>query len=74
MASGGALMTAMCAVAKDRICSSSAYVLFYRRRHEAQQESGTTFCLPCQHVDLLHVHILGRSKAVIGMSHPLMLA
>ena len=36
------------AVDKDKICSSSAYVLFYRRRHEAQQDTGlhcTT--LPC---------------------------
>lgn len=28
------------AVDKDKICSSSAYVLFYRRRHEAQQDTG----------------------------------
>ncbi len=29
------------AVDKNNICSSSAYVLFYRRRHEAQQDTGT---------------------------------
>ncbi|DBA81599.1 hypothetical protein WJX77_011258 [Trebouxia sp. C0004] len=28
------------AVDKNNICSSSAYVLFYRRRHEAQQDTG----------------------------------
>ena len=35
------------AVEKDQICSSSAYVLFYRRRHDAQQDAGRS---------LLHQH------------------
>jgi len=37
------------AVDKDKICSSSAYVLFYRRRHEAQQDTGmvTLHTLSC---------------------------
>lgn len=40
------------AVDKDKICSSSAYVLFYRRRHEAQQDTGLHCTAP--HHTLLH--------------------
>jgi len=36
------------AVDKNNICSSSAYVLFYRRRHEAQQDTGTPILHPAQ--------------------------
>ena len=39
------------AVDKDKICSSSAYVLFYRRRHEAQQDTGL-HCTALHHTTL----------------------
>ena len=39
------------AVDKDKICSSSAYVLFYRRRHEAQQDTGL-HCTTLRHTVL----------------------
>ncbi len=41
------------AVDKNNICSSSAYVLFYRRRHEAQQDTG----MPSLHI-ALWMHLL----------------
>lgn len=42
------------AVDKDKICSSSAYVLFYRRRHEAQQDTGLSVLPHIFHSTLNH--------------------
>ena len=42
------------AVDNDKICSSSAYVLFYRRRHEAQQDTGMHMYM---HMCIITLHV-----------------
>ena len=49
------------AVDTNNICSSSAYVLFYRRRHEAQQDTGMPILLPALCIYLLLLTALHNS-------------
>ena len=49
------------AVDTNNICSSSAYVLFYRRRHEAQQDTGTPILHPALCIYLLLLTALHNS-------------